>query len=935
MTLWARAERASVRFFIDAFAAFAIVSCPAFAGAPGRSSAIDWPPITAECRPATYWWWMGSAVNEADLTQHLEAYQQAGIGGVHVIPIYGVRGLEDQYVPFLGERWMALLKHTAREAERLGMFVDMSTGTGWPFGGPNVRLTGASAGVILKKHDVAVGGTLALSVDRAKLAALMAFSAAGDRVDLADRVGEDGKVEWTPTAGSWTVYHLSLKRPVQSVKRAAPGGEGPVVDPFSPESLRRYLERFEAAFDGYDGPALRGQYHDSYEYYGADWTPRLFDAFEKRCGYDLREELAALFGAGPAERVARVKSDYRRTMAELHLAFIETWVGWCHGHGWITRNQAHGAPANILDTYAAADIPETEVFQKRWYPLVCKFASSAAHVAGRKRCSSESCTWLNDHFKATLAEVKPLIDQLFVAGINHVFYHGATYSPAREPWPGWRFYAATNFNPTNSWWRDLPAVNAYVARCQSVLQAGRPANDLLVYYPIYDVWHSADGMLIPLGLDLAVHGEHFADAAQLLWDRGYAFDYVSDRLLGGARVGADGALRVGDGQYRALVVPRCRFMPVETMRCVLGLVDGGATVLVQGSLPTDVPGWADYESRRRELAALVARVAFDETSHAGVWQAKHGRGRILRAEDLELMLDAAGVRREALVDGGLEYIRRRDGAGHWYYIVNFSDEPVRGWTPLAVDARCAAIFDPLSDDRTGMAATRRTDDGHLDVYLDLAPGESCIVRALNERPEGVRPWRYVEPGAVTSGGEPVSAVRLDGDWSVEFISGGPELPTSYTTSDLEPWTARDDPAYRNFAGTARYTIRFDKPADAADEWILSLGRVCDSAQVRVNGEPVATLFAPPFRVFVGRFLRSGENVLEVDVTNVTANRIADMDRRGVEWKRFHDINFVHNTYKPFDASGWTVREAGLIGPVRLVPATVPDHTDLVRRAARQ
>jgi hypothetical protein len=89
--------------------------------------------------------------------------------------------------------------------------------------------------------------------------------------------------------------------------------------------------------------------------------------------------------------------------------------------------------------------------------------------------------------------------------------------------------------------------------------------------------------------------------------------------------------------------------------------------------------------------------------------------------------------------------------------------------------------------------------------------------------------------------------------------------------------------------------------------------------VWVNGQFVGVLWAPPFRAFVGRFLRTGRNELVVEVTNLPANRIADMDRRGVAWKVFYDINFVNRDYKPFDAAHWTPFPSGLLGPVRLVP----------------
>jgi hypothetical protein len=70
-------------------------------------------------------------------------------------------------------------------------------------------------------------------------------------------------------------------------------------------------------------------------------------------------------------------------------------------------------------------------------------------------------------------------------------------------------------------------------------------------------------------------------------------------------------------------------------------------------------------------------------------------------------------------------------------------------------------------------------------------------------------------------------------------------------------------------------------------------------------------------------LPAGTSTLEIEVTNVAANRIRDLDRRGVRWKRFHDANVVGVDYKPLDASRWPVQPAGLRGPVTLQPLVYP------------
>lgn len=59
--------------------------------------------------------------------------------------------------------------------------------------------------------------------------------------------------------------------------------------------------------------------------------------------------------------------------------------------------------------------------------------------------------------------------------------------------------------------------------------------------------------------------------------------------------------------------------------------------------------------------------------------------------------------------------------------------------------------------------------------------------------------------------------------------------------------------------------------------------------------------------------------MEIEVTNLAANRIRYMEQNKVNWKYFYDINVVDKNYKPFDASRWPLRNSGLLGPVCLVP----------------
>jgi hypothetical protein len=822
--------------------------------APAAEAA--WPAITRTAKPWTRWWWPGSAVEPKQISAQLDAMAVAGIGGVEITPIYGARGSEARDIPFLSPRWMEMLAHTSREAARRDLGVDMATGTGWPFGGPQVAPADGSSSLI----------------------------------------SADGKLAGKPT--------------VMKVKRAAPGGEGLVLDPYSTAALARYLAPFDAAFAKVPRGLVRAQFHDSFEYYNASWSPALEAEFKALNGYDLGPFVAQITGAAQNEDAAdpdllgRVKGDYRRTLAKMHLDYANAWADWSRGQGFLARNQAHGAPANLLDLYAAADIPETESFGATLLPipgfraepdnvnpdpdpvqnLVGRMASSAAHVAGRTLVSSETLTWLRENFREAPWAAKPQIDRLFVAGINHLFWHGTVYSPADAPWPGWFFYASTQLNPENPLWADYGAMNAYVARVQAVLQAGKPDNDLLVYWPFADLTEDPRGLMRQFGVhENAWLVESSAGRlAHKLLDVGYSFDFISDAQL--VALTAEGL------RYRAIVIPWARRIPEQTLAKLVELRKSGVKV-VFAARPQDVPGNSDLEARRASFARSLAEIPDSAVS-----------------SDIVDALEKLGLPREAAAHAGLGYIRRARDDGHDYFFTNLGARTFDGWLPLATPARSALVMDALTG-RIGAAALR-VEGGIASAYLQIAPGESLLVRTANVPAQQRGPaWPYARRA---SAGSPIA-----GEWRIKFISGGPVLPKAATMKELASWTTLPDEETRRFSGTARYRIEFDAPGDAA-EWLLDLGDVREAARVRLNGKFVANAWSVPFSVRLGA-LRSRGNVLEIDVTNLPANRIRDLDVRKVEWQTMKEINLVSLRYKPFDASGWDVAPSGLLGPVKLVP----------------
>ncbi|SHE59249.1 alpha-L-rhamnosidase [Cnuella takakiae] len=925
------------------------------AGMLPASAQVAWPPIKQTNKPWARWWWEGSAVDTANLRSNMQDYAAAGLGGLEITPIYGVKGEEQKFIPFLTPKWMDMLAYSLQEAKKLGIGIDMANGTGWPFGGPWIKDKDASKTVQYKtfklkggeklqepvqlvqegfvrtanttsrkeseiNRDIAINKDLqALALDQVRfsgkldLQSLMAYSDKGQVIDLTKNVDAVGTLNWTAPEGNWNLYALFQGLHGKMVERAAPGGEGYAIDHFSADALHTFLRRFDTAFKGRDLYYLRALFNDSYEVDDArgqsNWTPGFFDIFQKRRGYDLRQQLPALFQQADPEKNRRVLYDYRATIDELILEnFTREWKKWGAGKGKLIRNQSHGSPANLLDLYGAIDIPETEGNDV----LRFKFATSTANVMGKPLVSSESATWLNEHFLNSWGDVKKIVDLFFLGGVNHIFYHGVNYSPKDATWPGWLFYAATHFNQANPQWKDFKALNDYVARTQSFLQAGKPNNDVLLYLPMVDKYMEPGNLMLQHfdGMEKNWEGSTFEHTAKSLEEGGYTFDFFSDRQLQQMKV-AGGKLQTGGVTYQTILLPANTYLPLETLTKLLELVKGGAQLLVLNELPKDVPGLHQLEQRRNQMQRLLQQLRF--TTKEGIQTAVLGQGSVIIGKDLNNLMSAGSIRKEELAEQGLQFVRRANSDGHTYFINNRKDQVFEGWVPLAVKAASVALFDAATGNK-GLARTR-IEGGKLQVWLQLLPHASTLIRTFNKT-QADKPFPYIEQ----LGEAPVRITR----WEVSFMSGGPVLPPPFTTTTLRSWTEEKDSSYQNFSGVARYRTVIPKPSGQVANYLLHLGHVDETATVYLNGKKMASLIGPYFYLVIPAQEMKASNELVIEVANLMANRIRYMDRNGIEWKKFYNINMsarIRTNLKNgvFDASGWEPQSSGLLGPVTLSP----------------
>ena len=812
---------------------------------------------------------MGSAVDKENLGWNLDQYAKAGIGAVEITPLYGVQGNDKNDIPYLSPRWMEMLRFVEKKDKELGIETDMATGTGWPFGGPWVPLSEAACKAVfvdtivdVKKKLMDINFTLPEKERNfAKLKVIKAYPVAG-------------------ATKKKRVIALYESRTRQMVKRAAPGGEGYVIDHFDSTAVAHYLAHIDSAFTASGTPFPHTFFNDSYEVYGANWTPNLLTEFENMHGYKLQDKFPEFLDGD-----AIVVSDYRETLGEMLLHnFTKQWTAWAHKHGAITRNQAHGSPANLIDCYAAVDIPEIEGFGLTDFGIkglrkdpgktrpnfsdlsMLKYAPSAAHITGKKYTSSETFTWLTEHFRTSLSQMKPDMDLMFCAGVNHMFFHGTAYSPKNDPWPGWKFYASIDMSPTNSIWRDAPELMKYITHCQTYLQWGQPDNDFLVYLPVRDMWRTNTKKWLMM-FDIHSMAKKAPEFIQCILDidkAGFDCDYISDQYLRSCTY-KNGMIETAAGtRYKALVIPGNNIMPSDVIQHISQLKAQGA--------------------------------------------------KIIKGDNTEAMAKAANPEMMRKIYG-LKLIRRSNKYGHHYFIANLTDHDIKAQVPIATGENAALWYNPMNGSYHAAVINERGE-----LAINLKSGESRIL--LSAQKESA-PWLQdkklrmakTEPQTIDKG----ESIDLTANtWKLSFTEEAPKVEETFSLQGLKTWESLSDKAQVTM-GTGVYETTFKLSKEQAKkQWSIDLGDVRESARVYINGHYIGCAWAVPYILHCKDALSKGKNTIRIEVTNLPANRIAALDREGVKWRKMKEINVVDINYKKTTYDKWEPVPSGLNSTVKLV-----------------
>ncbi len=690
-----------------------------------------------------------------------------------------------------------------------------------------------------------------------------------DELDLTDKMMPDGKLNWVPPAGDWLVLRMGYSLTGAMNRPASPEATGLEVDKLDAAAVKRYMDHYLAMYRDASGGlmgkrGLQAMMFDSWEASNSNWTPAILADFKRLRGYDPVPWLPALAGyvVESPERSNAFLWDWRRTIQLLlKINHYDQLTGVLHGIGMIRYGEAHeelfATMGDGMEMKQSADIPMGAMWQvnkpgeiEPVYFNDLQESASVAHIYGQNIAASESLTG-GPPFGSAPWDLKPTADAIFLAGVNRIVIHTSTHQPVSKG-PGMTLGVGQYFTRNETWAEQAKPWVDYLSRSSYMLQQGRGASDIAVFY----------GEAGPV---IANYREIFPAVPD-----GYRYDYVNaDVILNKLTVNGNAAVTASGMRYRAILLGRgSERISLPVLLKLRDMVQAGATVI--GKRPTGSPSLADDPAK--------VNAVLDEL-WSGSAVTNVGKGRVFNSASTDQALEAIGLApdftyQKPQSDSNVMFIHRRLPAGDAYFLSNRVDRAETIEASFRVTGLKAELWDPA----TGLTvpATYRIDGDRTRVTVPLDRFGSTFV---------VFRKRAAEPNHLEATADRKNIAELAGPWQVAFQ---PErgAPATATFSQLADFRDNPDPGIRYFSGTATYTkdVQFSQQEIASGHVAIDLGKVDDLAEVWVNGKLAGTAWKPPYKVDITRAAKPGLNHIEIRSTNLWVNRLIGDVQPGVTKK---------------------------------------------------
>jgi hypothetical protein len=408
-------------------------------------------------------------------------------------------------------------------------------------------------------------------------------------INLSDKLEKDGVLNWKAPVDKWRIIRTGMTVTGAEVIPPTCGGGGLEADKMNADAVRFHFDSFaQKLISEHNKDAVKPIEYvhvDSWESGHQTWSTFFRQEFEKRCGYSMIPYLPVLVtGAvvGSTEESQRFLWDVRRTMGDLIADnFYKAVREKCHENGILFEGEASGRQMFMYDPInyqSTTDIAMGEFWMKDEVRVDCHVAASVSHIYNRPIAGAEAYTSEDGGYRDDLFAFKALGDKAFCTGINRFYIHSFVMQPWLNIEPGMSYGPfGINFGRTNTWWKNgAKAWTDYLARCSSLLQAGKFVGDVIYY----------------IGDDAPNYLGH----RNQIWNPvpgGYDYDGCNFEILKQLQVAKNGDLVLPHGmKYKVLLLPDRDHATLASIKEIERLVKAGATAI--GRKPVRVSSLVGY-----------------------------------------------------------------------------------------------------------------------------------------------------------------------------------------------------------------------------------------------------------------------------------------------------------------------------------------------------
>ncbi|MAU71193.1 MAG: glycoside hydrolase [Pseudozobellia sp.] len=704
-------------------------------------------------------------------------------------------------------------------------------------------------------------------------------------IDLTSQLGEDGSLNWDVPEGKWKIVRFGYSLTGRQNHPASPEATGLEVDKLDEDAVRRYINHYLDLYKEATGGQMgeKGLSHvilDSYEAGHMNWTHNFPDEFKKRRGYDILPWMPVLLGrvVQSAKESEKFLWDFRKTIGEMisdnHYDVIGEELH-KRNMGRYTESHENGRIflADGMDVKRNADIPMSAM----WTPGSLaggsdeevrsegdiRESASVANIFGKPFVAAESMTSIQNAFSWHPEKLKRTADLEMASGLNRFVIHTSVHQPLDDKMPGFSLGPFGQYFTRQETWSGAGAKAwiDYLGRSSYLLQQGQNVADVLYLYGENDNITRITQQSLP---DVP---------------KGHEFDFVSATILKEAITGSDGRLKAESGVTYAMLMldEGTQRMTLSTLQKLKELADAG--IKIKGKKPLESPSLSDDDGAFQEMAEEIwskpnvgANVALDQVPDVDFSETDHD----------------------------IRFRHRATGDSHIYWLNNRSAQAIKSKLGFRVTGKKPQKWNPQTGEVSDIGYS--TSENQTWIDLDYTPWDAFFILFIDETDQN----SFSVPEADSE-----TIAEINGPWQVAF-QGNRGAPSSKAFEDLVSWTDQEEEGIKHFSGTATYSNTFSiSNIEDGAKYTLDLGEVKNIAEVSVNGNAIGTLWKTPFTIDISDALKSGDNTLEVKVTNTWVNRlIGDAVKEPAQRITF--------TTMPFYRGGEELLPSGLMGDVKIL-----------------